>query len=154
MRITLPRLARPQSHRFEQSFPLAHDEFREIQCDRQRQQPRPKVHRGPYAAPARIEHLLRRRIETAAGGSGDLSQQRFIVAVLLHFVFLAIEADFGERARIGHWTHAEQPLRLADSELAAIMPSRYLGDFERRLESVRAHHEDIGDRRRVVHVAR
>ena len=69
----------------------------------------------------------RSRGELPAGEFRHLLQQQFIRAVLVHLVFLPVEAHLGEGARIHQGPHAEESLILADGEAAAVVPRRHLG---------------------------
>jgi hypothetical protein len=117
----------------------------QVQREGQRQQARPQFHSRADAAAAGIEDLARRGAEAAAGGRGDLAQQRFVVAVFPHLVFLAVEAHLGEGARIRQRAHAEEPLVLADPQAPAIVAGGHLAHLQRRLETVGAENEDVGN---------
>ncbi len=98
------------------------------------------------AAAGGIEDIAATYAEAAAGGSGDLAEQRGVVAEFLHLVFLAVEADLGEGARVGQGAHAEEALILADAEAAAVVSGGDLADFDRCVEIVGAEDENIGGR--------
>ena len=104
--------------------------------------------------PAGSKTSLGVRIEVAAGGGGDLAQQRFVVAVLEHLVFLAEKPDLGEGPRFGQRPHAEQSLVLPDRQLRAIVARSHLAHLQGRLKAVRAEGVDVGNRGRLLHVAR
>ena len=81
------------------------------------------------------------------------SQQRLVVAVFEHLVFLAIKSDLRESARIRGRTNAEQALVLTDRQAPAIMAGGDLAHLERRLKAVWTEGEDIRNRRRLLDIA-
>ena len=93
-------------------------------------------------------------VEPASRRCGDLAKQPFVIPVLQHFVFLAVETHLREGSGIGRGPHAEQTLVAADHQASPIMPGCHLADFQGRLESVRAESEYVGDGGRLLHVAR
>src|ERR1039457_6931608 len=125
-RTPLRRFHRRQVQRFQQTLPLAHDQFEQIQPEAERQQARPQFHIRRNAAPRRVERVAGLHAEASAGGRRDLAQQRLVVAVLPHLVLLPVEAPLGEGVRIHQRTHAEESLILPDSQSPAIVAGRHL----------------------------
>src|SRR5262249_3236952 len=105
--------------RLQQTLPLPQNQLCKIQRARQCQQAWPRSHRDGDAAAGGVENVAWAEVEASPGRVCDLFQQVGVVAVFHHFVFLAVEADFGEGARFGERAHTEQTLRLTDVDASA-----------------------------------
>src|SRR5260370_42663896 len=91
----------------EQALPFAHNQLSQIQSYSQRKQSRPKLHQRRNTAATWIEHILRIRIEAAAGRRGNLPQDEIVRAVVGHLLLFAIQSDLRKRARFSERPHAE-----------------------------------------------